>query len=87
MWGLGLGGLGSAEHLPLCDNWGYGDVTLSKLVLLKPLLATAMHLLLPWAVPGGEGQAVGQTLRSQETGGTGPALLGCGCLRNLCLGL
>lgn len=46
-----------------------------------------MRLVLPWVVPGVEGQIVMQTLRAQEAGGAGPTLLGCGCLSNLAVGL
>lgn len=48
--------------------------------LWKPFLATALCLVLPWMVPGVEGQIVRRTLRPQEAAEAGPTLLGCGSL-------
>lgn len=80
-----LGGLGSAEHLPLCENREDGTelLLLSDSHLQKPFLTAALLLVLPWAVPGVEGQTILQTLRPQEAGGAGPAPRGRGYLQNL----
>lgn len=63
-----------SASLSVRDNWGEMPL-LPDSCLGKPILATALFLVLPWVVPEVEGQAVRQKLKPQEAGAADLALL------------